>query len=66
MDNKIIIKTNKAGVYESAHYLKETTFRDLLPEIDQDILSEEDIISAKGEIKIETENNFYFIKKIGL
>lgn len=66
MDNKIIIKTNKAGVYESAHYLKERSFRDLLPEIDQDILSEEDIISAKGEIKIETQNNFYFIKKIGL
>jgi len=65
MDNKIIIKTNKAGVYESAHYLKESTLRDLLPEINQDIVSEEDIISAKGEIKIETENNFYFIKKIG-
>tara|TARA_Y100000385_G_scaffold245228_1_gene263771 strand:- start:398 stop:598 length:201 start_codon:yes stop_codon:yes gene_type:complete len=66
MDNKIIIKTNKAGVYESAHYLKESTLRDLLPDINQDIISEEDIISLKGEIKIETQNNFYFIKKIGL
>ncbi len=66
MDNKIIIKTNKAGVYESAHYLKESALRDLLPDINQDIISEEDIISLKGEIKIETQNNFYFIKKIGL
>ena len=66
METKIIIKTDKKGVYLSGHNLRESTLRGLLPEMGQDVIFEEAIISAKGEIKIETQNYFYFIKKIGL